>query len=814
MRSQLAAETSVHQKADQSAAVGLASETRASRIDNSVRNLRLNVADTGAAWVAALEFANAIRAVKASESLRIVETDVFAPLLQACASNRENQAVCADLLAVVFACCAAHRDLAHLARDFALSVGKNPTQDSQLRGICGTVNMSPDYKPGIFSVLAKLDFFDSLNTDVFQSLKLGLGSVLRMAWIPLWTHLDLETDLYSAVLNHNLVFATTQEDKLDYLIASLAPDPLQCHSLRERDSKPLEFFLYKVACRTLTCLKHVPESFGQYCQEIVSHSIDNDCFRKLNHSVAFNLSVFMEVVDHPTLNFLQEPHLTSLLNGTLRRIRDLCDQGHIQTLHLELGKMGSTQSLLGILNILQYILARFLLSVGNLMLNAQHFNNDKKNWALLQSPYHLPQYFDDVVPKISPVSRSAFSFDNNQFESGLQATKLPATIFSLLDSLNCLVSTNQRLLEYYENRGIELSTDIKQPDQSDGLTIIGSKSNLETLELIYISNVSTLLLSQQLLDSNCYGVTVGRYESRVQSKLLSTNTKRCFESIIIAFKGTSLFHFIKFSARMSLTELSLQKVSMQVLSHIFFDVSFSVAQSPSLSNKLTQQALYDHIVMWNDGSDSYQRFFSDVFKIPTPSVSNVQTELPALLASVFQDQSSPPSRNAPMLPGSKASRNVDSKRSGPASRYNAHATSFVPSSKSRQGNENYHDSENVAPRSRNRQLSSSSTEFPRMINGPSEEFSVQNTPFSNEKQLPFCEFNDSVTPLSSAVSNAFSNSTTWDSNCFSQGPLLSPDASSTVVNTGKNYILGGHNRATNNSRAQSVHVDRFDYVRQ
>lgn len=33
---------------------------------------------------------------------------------------------------------------------------------------------------------------------------------------------------------------------------------------------------------------------------------------------------------------------------------------------------------------------------------------------------------------------------------------------------------------------------------------------------------------------------------------------------------------------------------------------------------------------------------------------------------------------------------------------------------------------------------------------------------------------------------------------------------SKMVNTGKNYILGGHNKVKNNSRAQSIHIDDFE----
>ena len=39
-----------------------------------------------------------------------------------------------------------------------------------------------------------------------------------------------------------------------------------------------------------------------------------------------------------------------------------------------------------------------------------------------------------------------------------------------------------------------------------------------------------------------------------------------------------------------------------------------------------------------------------------------------------------------------------------------------------------------------------------------------------------------------------------------------PNNGNKVVNTGKNYILGGHNRVVNSSRAQSIHVDEFEKI--
>ncbi|SCV02589.1 LAME_0H03092g1_1 [Lachancea meyersii CBS 8951] len=779
-------------------------------VENGVRKLRLVPCNPTDGWENAMRFVNAVRAVKPDHEIEVAkfaDSDPLTALVELLAADQDHREVGADLLAVVFAYCVAHRDLAPVARRFARGATENHTLGSQLRKICGTVTMSPDYRPGVYSVLAKLDFFEKLSTEVLQAVKLGLGAVLRTVWIPLWTFQTSKSDLYSCVVTQNLLLAATEEHKLDFLIASRAYDLSQWNELKDRDVEPLNFFVYKVARRVVYCRSHVFGPFREFCQKFISRSIGDDCFQKLDKNVAFNLSVFMEIVDHPELNFLDEPHLTFFLNSALRRTRDLCEHNEIQTLHMELGSMGSTQSLIGLTNILQYILARFLVNAGSLMVSAGHFNFDKNNWALRSSPYELPLFFNQVIPNIPPTSRAAFSFDKNRSWTQLQASKSADIVACLFDSLNHLISINYKLLEFFEIKDIDLSLDFRVKEQKTTYNeplVVENKSKLQFLELCFISNTSAMLLSDQLQDEAYFITMVDEQEAKIQSRIIASNVLSCFESLTANFTGALLYQFIKFTSRVSLMELKLHKVSMQILYHIFFGSRSIKLQDSSLTSKLTQQALYDLTAMWNDGSDTYTRFLTDIFNTSESAATTVRIEISEFSKTLFPHNGTQAEQLDTGLQHNSNTEKAEFKKSILSSKYNANASSFVPSNKS------YGD--NIVPLTIRAHSSSRSSEHSKVLATPVEGLSLR-SPFSTGKHQHFSDSKDFTAPMSGPAPSSLGNISPWSPSCFSQGLPLSPDTGS-AVSTGKNYILGGHNRAANNSRAQSVHVDRFNYMRQ
>ncbi|SCU98231.1 LADA_0H11496g1_1 [Lachancea dasiensis] len=761
-------------------------------------------------WDDALAFLNAIRSLKPAQNVDLTTTDdVFTPMVRSLVARRARWEICADLVAVTFAYCAVHPDLAGLVCNFARAVEQNRSLRSQLREICGTAPLSPNYKPGVYTVVATLETFDKLDIATFETLRLGLGPVLRLQWAPLWAFQYPDLRLDAAFLAKNLMRATTQEHRLDFLIASLSPDLPQWEELQSHSSKSVDFFLYSVARRSLHGGRYLPPFFKTFCQDVLSTCTKNDCFKRLENDTQFNLSVLMEIVDHPDLNFLEEPHLVSLLHCALRRVLEICTQEQIQTLHLELGSMGTTLSLPGLLNIVQYLLTRFLLSMGTLVNNARHLKADNKKWATRESPYQLPPFFDKIVPKISPVSRSASSFDHSGHESHFQTTKLSTIVWTVLQSINYLENINCLLLDFYERNGTGLSAKPKDGGANDFSHVVENKARSDVLDLFFIAGVSVMLLAEQLQEDGYLSKVIGTHESRILGKQLSLSTRTFFKAIIRTFGKESAHELIKFLARTSRMELTLQRVSMRILQCVLVDERGSALKIGAPAH----QALHDYLGIWNDGSEVYSQLYSALM-MPMPAVATAVINFPQLLASASPSWSRAMGRVALGSASNTDNISCDTKRTGPASRYNTHATSFIPSTKSQHQKTNGFESEDVLPLAMASQPTSATADYGFVGNQPERYGTAQTSPFSATRHSQFPDGSKSAISMSGPIANSSTNATKWDAGCFSQGPLLSTDFSSAAVNTGKNYIMGGHSRATNNSRAQSVHVDRFDYLQQ
>lgn len=743
-------------------------------------------------------FVNAIRRLKPHQEPKVANLDVFTSIVRLCGKDLEHRSVNLDLLSVIFVHCSVHKSLVCLVRDFAQVTSQRQPIMSQLRELCGTVVSG--YRPGFFSILAKLDIMENLDARSLSFLALNLGPVLRMVWLPLWTQ-KAHKSLYADVVGQNLIVATTVEAKLDFLIASRAHEPLEWYALKDHDSEPLKLFVYTTVRRALLFPRWLPKPFYQFCEQTATDSTNNDCFTQSSGSSSFNLSVLMEILDHPSLNFFEEPHLTLLLTVSVYRLRMVCIEGDIMKLHLELGKMGSTHSLLGLLNITQYLLCRFLIKVGSLISIGRYYDKNKSNWAIQQSLYQLPADFDRIIPDIPPISRSSFGFDSSVKPKVLESCQAEI-IASLLNSLNSLIVCNQTILQYYEDNKIDITTCRANYPPSDSKTTIENRSTLEILHLCFVSNTSSLFLSKLLSDEKTLALVVGRQEALVQSRLLHLNLLYNFELLLKIFKGLSLYQLVKFCSRISMAGLKLQGVCMNLLNHVFFETNNPVTETDLLSSKSTMHVLYEYINTWNDGSQLYQRFYSDIFKMAQPAAHKVQIAWEPLLSLIPELKGDP---NILQRTG----KNPDFSKILQAPKYNAHASSFVPASKS--FNSISLEASTPNAHSANSQLTPSSVEFPQTtVKSPGQcEFTGATFP----KEMHQKYFEGGVVNASSAP-RISSSSTKWDSNCFSQGSTISSETHSAVVNTGKEYILGGHNRATNNSRAQSVHVDRFEYMRQ
>ena len=609
------------------------------------------------------------------------------------------------------------------------------------------------------------------------------ANLLKLYWIPTW--LQQQTNLQISDLSKIL----TNPAKLDLCTVNDA----SLSQLTQLNNAYINKF---ISIKMLQNYKWLNETSKQFITQTLFYQYDT-------HSIKFNIQVIMEILDHPNLNLLTQDKLCSFLFISLNNLK----QVDVSAIHKELNNMSSTQTFAALLNMVQFIITRTLLT--------KQFN------------IKLPDWFEtSIIPEIPPISKSLFTFqDETEMIPGCyNSTENNITL--LYWSLLNIMTINNKILTTYQHWGmnpLKIAT-----NENDSLKHLLSNNYMN---LYNITTITTLNLSQTVSHS-----TLSTMKQLHFGKLLFMKSIKIYENLINLHGNIALFHIIKFANKISLQNLSLQKNCIILLNHLFFhninNDSTSIIDHYN-QNKLSQVALQEYIARWNDGSEIYSKFYTDLLKLNQPSITNKTITIQDLFKYLPQEKqddiiNSSSTNNIIRTIEPQPQKNI--KNYINTSKFNAYnSTTFVPSTTTTTNtttNPNQTQKTNtnnylfatppntIQHQMPNNNIYNNSFSGMNSIHEDNNEllmhhhstdtFSAFNTPFT----LPS---NKTTDMLNSTPKTPTSNATNIQSP-WNQSPAIATNhtmSGSKIVNTGKNYILGGHNRIKNNSRAQSIHIDQF-----
>lgn len=711
--------------------------------------------------------------------------DIFTPIIQCV--ELENRW---DVVAIYLAYFSIHRGFHPL-------VTNSITSWHHLLPTDETLALEDAYRPGFLTVLSWVDTMSSVGPEILKYANLQLRPVLVTSWIPQWLSF-----LERGSMNLTEV-SLFDESILDFYIVTDCVAFVEQHVLNDVEG-PLSYHVYNICKRMTRFQGLIPQSsFVEALQLISPIAAEKE-------DLSFDLQVLMEVVDHPEVNLSEATHLCLLVSLAMKRIR----KTPWHTLHTTLGSLGSVQSLPALINMAQYLLGKFLINSNNILwlidknsqLNSK--SDDAKWYHSKQSDFQLPHWFEtSIIPPMPPIAKSSFAFNDSKFDSKNDTISIVMITQLLLESLNGIIITSTDLLKQYRLFGIDplrIDTKVMAADSS-----VSHKIMQNYLELYYIPIITALLLSEQLAATQ--NKILGDTQARIWSRLLQCNSRKLYTEVIQTHGNVGLFYLIRFVTRVSFDDLTLQRICIQMMSHIFFHDTENSTKVLLTENVLTKQALYEYIKMWNDGTDVYQRFFIDVFDCEQPMTQNSSMTIDDMIQLLPERdeiiQQKEIERKRRRTSTEKHSPRRDPMKATPAQpkKYNAYsATPFIPATKpARTLASNVNVQTNYEQPVGAHTWNSSDTNLP--VVGDDMSFTDQLS--SNFDLSPFNPHSLNGIPKTPNMTTSTLFSSPWDT---------SPDLQSTpnlskIVSTGKNYILGGHSRIKNNSRAQSIHIDSFEH---
>ncbi|KAG0662296.1 hypothetical protein C6P45_001114 [Maudiozyma exigua] len=533
--------------------------------------------------------------------------------------------------------------------------------------------------------------------------------------------------------------------------------------------------------------------FNNTSKKFIINAVFSDKNYNIN-DINFNIQVMMEILDHSNLNLLKEDKLCFLLFISLNNLKFI----DLSIIHKELTNMGSTQTFAALLNMIQFIISRTLLS---------------KQYNTI-----LPDWFENsIIPQIPPISKSLFTFQDQKEKIVGSYNVTDNNITLLYWSLLNIMTINNKILTTYSKWNLNpLKIATKNNDSLKHLL-----SN-NYMNLYNITTMTTLILSQSIIQNSLSTMKQLNF-----GKSLFMKSIKIFENLINLHGNIALFHIIKFANKISLQNLSLQKNCIILLNHLFFhniDDSNMIMDHYN-QNKLSQVALKEYIMRWNDGSEIYSKFFKQLLKSSQPSVINKTITIQDLFKYLPKEQqdeytnlSSNNNNNNNIIRTIEPQPQKNIKSYINTNKFNAYnSTTFVPSTTNSITN-NYLFA--TPPNTIQHQMANNTNIYNNSFNGmnsihednnelgihhSTDTFSAFNSPFT----LPS---NKTTEMLNSTPKTPNSTSTNNIQSPWNQSSAVTPNhtmSGSKIVNTGKNYILGGHNRVKNNSRAQSIHIDQF-----
>lgn len=736
--------------------------------------------------------------------------DVFTPILSC--NELEYKW---DVVAAYMAVFSVHRELQGLITGSITS----------WRGSLPSEEISPtegddSYKRGFYSIVSQLAEIDVLSPQSFEYLKLSLGPTLVASWTPLW--LEWLDDRRPVLTDLDLL----DDSKVDFYIATCGEEFVKRY-VCERKTGSCEHLAFKICLRMVRFPDWIPQSYYKLAvQRVAPAQSEFD-------DLTFAVQVVMEVVDHPELNFFETPHLALLLLHALKRIQKI--PSHI--LHATLGSLSCVQSLPALINMTQYLLAKFLINTGETvrlinMKSQIDVKPDDGSWYKSKpSVFHIPHWFEkSIMPPIPPISKSSLIFQNSASEWEGGSCSMETVTDLLLDSLSTVCLISERILEEYQ----ELDIDPMQPD--DAVKELSSgilhKLNQNYVELYLIPIMTTLLLSCQL--NTMENKLIGNAKAHTLSRLFYFHSARTCEELVRIHGAVGLFYLLEFATEVSSEDLVLQRVCIEILNHLFFHSERSLAKRFCEESSLVKRTLLDYVTMWNDGTEAFENFFVQIFKQAQPSVETVCIELddltkllpdgeeilaksksraatekvhpkqsnvlretesfiPSVTSSLQQNKYNPYSA-APFVPAKKSTRSLvmNAKNKAVASGFRA-------------GN---HDSCLPNELTSNQMLTSTLLHNTTEMHHTGTNDHIAANTSAEKFTFDLCDPNTLLdsTPKTPSLTTSTLFSSPWNDSPY----IHSTPSTCKFVNTGKNYILGGHNRIRNNSRAQSIHIDSFD----
>lgn len=706
---------------------------------------------------------------------------------------------------------------------------KNGNGDQELQGAVSVTtnkNNKNTCSIGLYDVVFQLEAFEKLDESVWKFLDLNLGVVLIKNWIPSWkswiSPFRDQGKYFNPItflLNERLLIKLVNDYELDIAIANFQAFPEKWEAFSKHDMGAVQYFMLKCARRAVKYSRLITAEFFLQVTEFFSKTMKDDKFQLIarDHSGTIHFQIIMEFIDHPKLNLLEESHLALLLRSSLDHILGQClIHNHIPRLHSTLGKLGTTQSLPSLINLLQYTLSRYCLKIIECAQNGVDME-DMPHWYKKMTNLYVPSWFEEFRPLVPPISKGLFGDGENSIELEEESHSFRENFKNIFESLQLTVTLNEQILKFYGE--IDLN-----PFKLNSETISSTVKNIQSIttskyfKMYYVPLFTTLLISDQLLlnDGDNFQTFLDDSTKAIGAKRLFRHCVKQSEHLIHNYGNIGLYHFVMFLSQISVESLLLQKLSIKLLNHLFFQGDKQWVLQLCLSNELTLQSLHDYILLWNDGSESYSSFFTEVFKKPQPTI-----EMKSVVIGDFVE----------LLTDEKyynqnKSKNVINK---PKTKYNTNASAFVPNDltslhmhtpkRSEYSQQQYplNPSPNIYGFSNTRGFEANK------ITGSNN--NTTNNTGSNNHTHNHANSNNSIIPtskkipLSDCYSTLFSSEQPTRSHAAQSWPL-SPSipqqdntAAIRLVNTGKSYILGGHNRAVNNSRTKSVHVDDFEQSR-
>ena len=815
-------------------------------------------------------------------------------------------------------------DLNELNHIFSLKY--NDMQSNPGNNIINNPSHDKPPLPGVFSVIRQVQDFKIFDKNLLSFLNWKFSKVyLLKHWFQSWVsykdkHIYYGTPLISRLLQN--------ESDLDFFLINNTDLNQFPDTLSSNINKYTLLFdkIYYRIC--LLDPKWVPKDLYVHA---LNHLLDMD---KQIDSLEFNLQVIMELIDHPEYNLLEMPRLLVLLYLSLLRVENTpCTQ-----LHNILNHLSTTQTLLSVINMSQFVITLFLNRI--LSMNQPNECASVPFYNLSKLLYKIPAWFkEEMLPDIPPISKSLFVFNTSQKDD--ISFSLIDTLTILYQCLNLTIVIHNNIIDQYH----ALKLNLIQFDDSISVQVEYLLKQ-QFFQNNYIPIFSTLLVlmnmyphenntSSKVINDQFYQMVYNsNFTLHNIKKIIIFNSIKYIESLIVSYKDIALYHLLKFVSLISQENLLLQKISIRLLNHLFFHSNADDSESNKIlslcrNNELSFNELSTYIKLWNDGTSEYSFFYSKLLNETQPMVNienvslrKLQELIPNMdiVLKYHENQSKKNIITMEYIDKSNALKNYNSSfpSNDPtlSTNFNHHTTNTAKNStKSNYKNKNNNNNNNnnmgnihsgtfsqtiqPVPQKKMKNYmsvnkydaytsqtfipsSSSNMNNCTLINtnntlnhdnllnsyySPHSQQAINSvgnaiysTPLtyiqqqqqqqhmksnfiginidnSNPMNMNFQSINQNeiyaqgnfpiqsnfmVTPqnLSASGNNSnnsnvpiFTPSNTMFNSPWNDSPTITINTpQNKIVSTGKDYILGGHNRVQNNSRAQSIHIDKFENI--